>query len=335
MPVLVAALVMPVGARLVDILKPLPFAPAQVTLGQLAPLATTPVKPAGQTLIGLSRAVFYSYDKLTWLQGAILAPPVVSMPPGASTFDGPRPRVQSGAWISGFFPGLNPIPPGVQLFDSPRPRISSGAWTNAFFPGLNLNPIPPGQQFLDRRPPSYRIVPQDAPNLLATTLRPPVIPLPPGQQIYALVPQRDSTLHLRSFLSPSPINLGIPIPPPPSNLPGPLLVSAGYNIADATALVIKITRPDGSILTVSGTVGSKDAYTWNGLYEAGTYAVYQPVAGDINLLGSYQVDLTYKGPTLHPVLLHNNFFVTDLSTFATSPSSSPYGLVAVQNVVWF
>lgn len=122
---------------------------------------------------------------------------------------------------------------------------------------------------------------------------------------------------------------------PVANLPGPLLVSAGYNISDATSLVIKITRPDGSILTVAGTVGSKDAYTWNGLYEAGTYAVYQPVAGDINLLGSYQVDLTYKGPTLHPVLLHNNFFVTDLSTFATSPSSSPYGLVAVQNVVWF
>jgi hypothetical protein len=120
------------------------------------------------------------------------------------------------------------------------------------------------------------------------------------------------------------------------NLPGPILVSSGFNISDATSLVIKITRPDGSILTVSGTVGTKNAYTWVGLFEAGTYATYQPVEGDINLLGGYQIDLTYFGPTINlQPLLHSNFTVVDLSTFATSPSSGALGLVSARNIVWF
>lgn len=129
---------------------------------------------------------------------------------------------------------------------------------------------------------------------------------------------------------------GLDIGAPPVPVAGLLLVSAGFDISDATALNIKITRPDGSILNVAGTVGTENAYTLAGLYEAGTYATYQPVTGDINLAGGYVVDLTYVGPTIHlQPILHANFVVTDLASFTTTPPSFPFGFVSFRNVVWF
>lgn len=78
-----------------------------------------------------------------------------------------------------------------------------------------------------------------------------------------------------------------------------LVVSYGYDVSNATALGVAITKPDLSVQelqTSDLTVGTTDRYTSAGLKKANTYVTYLMQQSDFTLSGLYTVRVSYSGP---------------------------------------
>lgn len=85
-------------------------------------------------------------------------------------------------------------------------------------------------------------------------------------------------------------------------------LNVNYDISAKTTLALDITRPDGTVLTKTPTVGTVPL---NG-FLANQYAVYRTIAGDINQAGTYSMRLTYNDAS--PKQL-----ISDVVTFEVQP----------------
>ena len=75
-------------------------------------------------------------------------------------------------------------------------------------------------------------------------------------------------------------------------------LNVNFDISAATSLQLAITRPDGTAITGTPTVGAVDLVTTDdGTYLAHKYCIYTFVAGDLNQAGDYIARLTYTDST--------------------------------------
>lgn len=80
-------------------------------------------------------------------------------------------------------------------------------------------------------------------------------------------------------------------------------LATGFDMSSQTSLPIDFTKPDGSVLTVSGVLGTV-AITDDDLgpLAANEYVNYSTVAGDIDQVGIWRACVTYidAGPSNYP-----------------------------------
>lgn len=88
-----------------------------------------------------------------------------------------------------------------------------------------------------------------------------------------------------------------------------LLCNANYDLSSASSLMVAITRPDASTLSVPATLGTIDVTTDKGVYSANHYARYTLVDGDLSVVGEYLVRLTYLDSTKKLVSVPDSFVV--------------------------
>lgn len=94
-----------------------------------------------------------------------------------------------------------------------------------------------------------------------------------------------------------------------------LQFGVGFNISGYSTLSITFTKPDLTTLTVTNpaiTVGSMTIATTAGTFNAGTYALYTFVNGDVNVAGIWSARLTYTDAT--PAKL-----ISNIVTFTINP----------------
>lgn len=91
-----------------------------------------------------------------------------------------------------------------------------------------------------------------------------------------------------------------------------LNLNVNYDISAATALQLAITRPDGTTITGTPTVGLVDLVTDDdGTYPAKKYCTYKFANGDLNQAGDYIARLTYTDATKR--------LISDPTSFTVSP----------------
>lgn len=89
-------------------------------------------------------------------------------------------------------------------------------------------------------------------------------------------------------------------------------LNVNFDIAAATSLQLVITRPDGTAINGTPTVGAVDLVTTDdGTYSAHKYCKYTFVAGDLNQAGDYLARLTYTDSTKR--------LISDPTSFSVSP----------------
>jgi hypothetical protein len=66
-----------------------------------------------------------------------------------------------------------------------------------------------------------------------------------------------------------------------------------FNMANQTSLSFTFTKPDGTTLTVVGTLGVVQVSTPLGIFAADTYATYTFTSGQVTESGTWKVRLTY------------------------------------------
>lgn len=77
-----------------------------------------------------------------------------------------------------------------------------------------------------------------------------------------------------------------------------LNLNVNFDISAATSLQLAITRPDGTAINGTPTVGTVDLTTTDdGTYLAHKYCIYTFVAGDLSQAGDYIARLTYNDST--------------------------------------
>lgn len=80
---------------------------------------------------------------------------------------------------------------------------------------------------------------------------------------------------------------------------GTLYFSLGYNISAASTIVFDLTKPDGSVLTISAVLGSQDVInTPLGTLPANKWASYDFLAGELDQAGTWtaQATVTWTSP---------------------------------------
>lgn len=71
-------------------------------------------------------------------------------------------------------------------------------------------------------------------------------------------------------------------------------LNLNYDVSAATSLQMVITRPDGTTITGTPTVGQTDLVTDDmGTFASHKYCTYLFKTGDLNQVGTYQVRVTY------------------------------------------
>lgn len=91
-----------------------------------------------------------------------------------------------------------------------------------------------------------------------------------------------------------------------------LNVNVNFDISAATSLQLVITRPDGTTITGTPTVGAVDLVTDDdGTYLANQYCSYTFIAGDLNQAGDYTARVTYTDASKH--------LISDPTSFTVSP----------------
>ena len=91
-----------------------------------------------------------------------------------------------------------------------------------------------------------------------------------------------------------------------------LLVSAGFDLTQATGLELKIQRPGDGVFVADPThvqVGTKARYFTLATLEPGQYVEYTLQPGDVTTVGPYVCQLTYYGPNPGPFIAHSTFIV--------------------------
>jgi hypothetical protein len=75
-------------------------------------------------------------------------------------------------------------------------------------------------------------------------------------------------------------------------------LNLNYDLSAATSLQIAITRPDGTKITGTPTVGQVDLATPDqGIFPARQYCTYLFAQGDLNQVGTYSARVTYTDST--------------------------------------
>lgn len=76
-----------------------------------------------------------------------------------------------------------------------------------------------------------------------------------------------------------------------------LQFGVSFNMAAYASLTFNFTKPDGTVLTVPGTIGNTAITTPLGSFAAYTWASYTFQMGDVNQVGIYKVRLIYQDVT--------------------------------------
>jgi hypothetical protein len=87
-----------------------------------------------------------------------------------------------------------------------------------------------------------------------------------------------------------------------------------YDMSTFTALQIKFTKPDGTILLATATCPAVQVVTALGTFPANEYAQYYFVTGDLDQLGTWYARVIYTksnaSPALHLISNSSSFEVT-------------------------
>lgn len=91
-----------------------------------------------------------------------------------------------------------------------------------------------------------------------------------------------------------------------------LQFGTSFDMSAHTSLILNFTKPDGTTLSVSATLGAIDAVTPLGTFAAHTYVTYTFLSGQVNQTGSWTVRLTYQDAA--PTQL-----ISNVGTFVVNP----------------
>lgn len=102
-----------------------------------------------------------------------------------------------------------------------------------------------------------------------------------------------------------------------------LQFGVSFDMSGYDTLSFTFTKPSGEFLTVTGSLGTIQITTTEGIFAANTYATYRFVDGDIDETGEWSVRLTYTDLSPARLISSIGLFTIEPQEFMTSMYPRP------------
>lgn len=86
---------------------------------------------------------------------------------------------------------------------------------------------------------------------------------------------------------------------------------ASFDMSAKTSLSLALTKPDGTVLTKTPTLGTIPLVTTLGTFAANEYVTYTFINGDVNQAGIWCAQLTYNDASQHLISDFGHFTVDE------------------------
>ena len=90
-----------------------------------------------------------------------------------------------------------------------------------------------------------------------------------------------------------------------------LAFNSSFDMSAETSLSLALTKPDGTVLTKTPTLGVVPLVTTEGTFAANEYVTYTFINGDVDQAGIWCAQLTYNDATQHLISDIGHFTVEE------------------------